>query len=68
MLIERKGSDKIQITFSRRITASKLQQLIDYVNYFDMTSASKAKQKDVDMLADEVNASWWQANRKRFIR
>ena len=32
------------------------------------TAKSKAKQSDVDKLADEVNAAWWKKNRKRFIK
>jgi hypothetical protein len=38
------------------------------MKYLEATSKSKAKQSDVDKLADEVNASWWNENRKRFIK
>jgi hypothetical protein len=38
------------------------------VKYLEATSKSKAKQSDVDKLADEVNASWWAKNRKRFTK
>ena len=31
-------------------------------------SKSKAKQSDIDKLADQVNADWWKKNRKRFIK
>lgn len=68
MTIERKKNDEIVITLSSSVNSFALQRLIDYVKYLDATSKSKAKQTDVDELADEVNASWWEKNRKRFIK
>jgi len=53
---------------SSSIDSYGLQRLIDYVKYLEATSKSKAKQTEVDKLADEVNASWWSKNKKRFIR
>ena len=40
----------------------------DYLKYLEATSKSKAKQSDVDKLADEINASWLKKNRDRFIQ
>lgn len=68
MLVERTNNDKIIITLSSTIDSFGLQRLIDYVKYIEATSKSKAKQSDVDKLADEVNASWWAGSRKRFIK
>jgi len=68
MLIERTDNDKIQITVSSAIGSFGLQRLIDYIRYLEATAKSKAKQTDVDKLADEVNASWWAKNSKRFIK
>lgn len=68
MLIERTNDNKIVITLSPSVDSFGLQRLIDYVKYLEATSESNAKQEDVDTLADEVNASWWEKNRKRFIR
>lgn len=68
MLIERKTSDKITITVSTSVDSFGLQRLIDYIKYLEATSKSKAKQSDVDKLSDEVNASWWEKNRQRFIK
>lgn len=68
MLIERKTSDKITITVSASVDSFGLQRLIDYIKYLEATSKSKAKQSDVDKLSDEVNASWWEKNRQRFIK
>ena len=68
MLVERLNKDKILITVSSSVDTFGLQRLIDYVKYLEATSKSKVKQSDVDKLADEVNASWWSKNRKRFIK
>jgi len=68
MLIERTSNNQIKITVSSSVDSFGLQRLIDYIKYLEATSKSKAKQSDVDKLADEVNASWWEQNRKRFIK
>ncbi|MFT3948730.1 MAG: hypothetical protein QM763_17330 [Agriterribacter sp.] len=68
MIVERVNNNKILIIVSSSVDSFRLQRLIDYVKYLEATSKSKAKQSDVDRLADEVNASWWSKNRKRFIR
>ena len=68
MLIERTNNNKITITVSSSVDSFGLQRLIDYVKYLEATAKSKAKQSDVDKLADEVNAVWWTKNRKRFIK
>lgn len=68
MLIERTPNNEIVITVSSSVDNFGLQRLIDYVKYLEATSKSKAKQAEIDKLADEVNASWWGKNRKRFIK
>ena len=68
MLIERTTNNQITITVSSAIDSFGLQRLIDYIKYLEVTSKSKAKQSDVDKLADEVNSSWWKNNRQRFIK
>jgi len=68
MLIERTDNDRIIISLSSSVDKFGLQRLIDYAKYLEATAKSKAKQADVDKLADEVNAAWWSKNRKRFIK
>lgn len=68
MLIENADNDKITITVSSSVDKFGLQRLIDYLKYLEATSKSKAKQSDIDKLADEVNSSWWEANKSRFIK
>lgn len=68
MLIERTNDNQIIITVSSGVDSFGLQRIIDYLKYLEATAKSKAKQSDVNNLADEVNASWWAKNRKRFIK
>ncbi len=68
MLIERTNNNQITITVSSSVDSFGLQRLIDYVKYLEATAKGKAKQHEIDKLADEVNASWWTKNRSRFIK
>jgi hypothetical protein len=68
MLIENAKDNTITITVSSSVDKFGLQRLIDYLKYLEATSKSKAKQSDIDELADEVNSSWWETNKARFIK
>jgi hypothetical protein len=66
MIIERTKSE-IVIRVSSKINTYGLQRLVDYLKYQELTASSKAKQSDVDVLAREVNKTWWNKNKQRFI-
>ena len=68
MIIERLDNNKIVITMSSNIDIFGIQRLIDYGRYLEATSQSKAKQSDIDKLADEVNESWWEKSIHRFSK
>jgi len=68
MMIENVDNNKITITVSSSVDKFGLQRIIDYLKYLEATSTSKAKQSDIDKLADDVNSSWWEANKSRFIK
>ena len=51
--------DEIIITLPANINVDELQNLIDYLEYQQQTSKSKAKQKDIDELSTQVNQSIW---------
>lgn len=68
MLIERSNKEQISIKISSDIDSFGLQRILDYLKYLEATSKSKAKQSDADLLAEEVNASWWRKNRKRLFK
>jgi hypothetical protein len=68
MLVEQTNDNKIIITISSTVDSFGLERAIGYLKYLEATSKSRAKQGDVDKLADEVNADWWKNNRNRFIK
>ena len=67
MIIER-TSNQIVIRVSQKIDSFGFQRIMDYLDYLEITSKSKATQDDADRLADELNENWWSKNRKRFIK
>lgn len=68
MLVERIENNRIVISMSSNVDMFGIQRLIDYARYLEATSQSKAKQSDIDKLADEVNQNWWNDNKHRFTK
>jgi hypothetical protein len=68
MLIEKSKGNQLTITISSSFDSFGLQRLIDYIKYLEAASKSKAKQADVDKLANEINQTWWEQNRHKFIK
>lgn len=64
MIIKRTSRNKLAITISSDFENDGLQRLIDYVKYLEATTKSKAKQSDIDKLAEEVDRKWWAKTRK----
>lgn len=67
MLIERTNTEVI-IRLPSYVDTNGLQRLVDYLTYKEATAKSKAKQSDVDALANEVKAGWWVKNRNRLVK
>jgi hypothetical protein len=67
MLLQR-SNNQITITMDSNLDSFGFQRVFDYLKYLEATKKSKAKQKDADKLAEEVNSEWWKKNNKRFIK
>lgn len=67
MTIER-TKEEVIIKISGTMDADNLQRIIDFIRYRELIAQSQATQEDIDALAAEVNASWWEQNRSRFIK
>jgi predicted nucleotide-binding protein (sugar kinase/HSP70/actin superfamily) len=67
MIIER-NSKEVIIRLPASVNTDDLQDFIDYARYKELTSKSKASQKEVDDLADQINIDWWNENRSNFIK
>ena len=46
----------------------EIQEIIDYIKFRSITSKSKASQKDIDNLSDEIDESWWNKNKLKFVK
>jgi len=68
MIVERIENNKITISISSGTDVFGIQRLIDYAKYLEATSKSKAKQSDIDKLADDVSRNWWEKNKHRFLK
>ncbi len=44
----------------------ELQSFIDFIRFREIASQSKATQKDIDSLVEEIDQSWWKKNKDRF--
>jgi predicted trehalose synthase len=67
-MIGERTSSQIVIRVSPQIDSFGFQRIMDYLDYLEITSKSKATQDDADKLADELNENWWKENRRRFIK
>ncbi|MCB0520738.1 MAG: hypothetical protein H6577_25775 [Lewinellaceae bacterium] len=67
MTIERTDKEII-IKLPATTDPEDVQRLLDYLQYKAAVETSKAKQEQVDQLAKEVNKSWWDANKDKFLR
>jgi len=65
MVIERTINEFI-IRIPFMTSAEKMQDLIDYLRYKELTAVSEAKQSEVDLLAREINKNWWNKNKDLF--
>lgn len=59
MILER-TSKEILVRLPAYVDLSELQDMLDYLEYKEVTTKSIATQKDVDELSDSVNKSMWQ--------
>jgi hypothetical protein len=58
MILER-TKNEIVVRLSSTINLTELQNMLDYLRYKEVTTASKAKQADADKLAESVSKSMW---------
>ncbi len=63
MIVERKN-DEIVVRLSSQTNLSDLQDMINYLEYKELVSKSKAKQSEIDKLVNEINRSMTEKVRK----
>ena len=65
MIVERTASELV-IRFPFASNTEQMQDVIDYLRYKELTANFSVPQSEVDTLAREINAQWWQENRAKF--
>jgi len=63
MKVERKENE-IVVRFSPGTRTSKIQAILDYLRYEELTSQSTANQDDVDKLTKEAKRGRWKRTRR----
>ena len=63
MIVERQNNE-ILVRFSAGIETSKIQTILDYLRYEELTSKSTATEQDVDRLVKEVKKGRWEKVKK----
>jgi hypothetical protein len=58
MIVERQNNE-IVVRFSAGIKTSRIQTILDYLRYEELTSKSTASEDDVDELLKEVKKGRW---------
>jgi hypothetical protein len=61
--------DELIIRFSNAININidYLQKFLDYLRFIEISSKSQATEEQILELANEINQSWWQTNKSKFI-
>jgi len=63
MIVERLNNE-ILIRIPSTMTSSRIQSIMDYLRYEELTSDSNATQEDVDILTAEVKKGRWNRIKK----
>jgi len=63
MIVERKDNE-ILVRFSAGTKASRIQSILDYFRYEELTSKSRATEKDIDNLTKKSKSDRWEKIKK----
>lgn len=66
MTIERQNNEII-IRIPDSLGVDEIQRMINYIRYSEITAKSKAKQEEINKIADDVDRSWWEKNKERLL-
>ena len=67
MLVERTTKEVI-IRLPASVDTEDLQDFLNYARYKELTANFKTDQKEVDKIANDINAKWWTKNRSKLIK
>ena len=65
MIVERTTSEFV-IRFPFTANTERMQDMIDYLRYKELTANYSVMQSEVDSLAQAINRKWWEQNKSKF--
>jgi hypothetical protein len=65
MVIERTAGEFV-IRFPFTANTERIQDMIDYLRYKELTENYSVAQPEVDKLSREINRNWWEQNATKF--
>ena len=65
MIIERTASEFV-IRFPFTTDSERMQDIVDYLRYKELTANYSVAQSEVDNLAKAINQKWWEQNQLKF--
>ena len=65
MIIERTMNEFI-IRFPFTTNNERMQDMIDYLRFKELTADYNVAQSEVDQLARTINQKWWEQNQSKF--
>ena len=65
MIIERTTNEFV-IRFPFTTNSERMQDMIDYLRFKELTADYSVAQSEVDQLAKAINRNWWEQNQSKF--
>jgi len=65
MIIERTTNEFV-IRFPFTTNSERMQDMIDYLRFKELTAGYSVAQSEVDQLAKAINRNWWEQNQSKF--
>jgi len=65
MIIERTTNEFV-IRFPFTTNSERMQDMIDYLRFKELTANYSVAQSEVDQLASAINLKWWKQNQSKF--
>jgi len=65
MIIERTTNEFV-IRFPFTTNSERMQDMIDYLRFKELTADYSVSQSQVDQFAKDININWWKQNQSKF--
>lgn len=68
MNVTRQNNEYIISIPDNILSLNEIQEFIDFLRFRSITSKSKATAQDIDVIANEIDESWWEKNKRKFVK